>query len=400
MLIKRGVLRVLWLLSVLFPFGCVEGPPDDVEATSQAITGYGTSFTDGFASVQVGSSGARHMGLVIAPDLVFIHSSWLAGTPASNLVVQQFDHGTGATIVNTTGRYVNVLGQGAVIQTVAQMNVGRPFDTATPLATSNRLLQCSNLGSYNGGPIELQATVNVTGVTGGELTFTATNGSAIDAGDLGIPCADNSPLVRKTVGYVVSDGSGHLRIRPYATDVDLINNIRLLATVRNSGATPIAITTQYLLGSPRPPFTLPVDNCLDVENADIYPQANVNYFPCHGGQNQRWWLDRTVDAAHPRIISDVSGQCIDVPWGNAVSGQNLQQYPCHTGLNQKWTITDWPTSPTLYSGHYQRLSPMSGPSLCLSVESWNNSAVRPSEQRNCTLPNGDYDQKWLFRNSP
>jgi len=93
-------------------------------------------------------------------------------------------------------------------------------------------------------------------------------------------------------------------------------------------------------------------------------------------------------------VSDVNGLCIDAP-NNVPDQEVLQVYGCHSGPNQRFKVTFWPSQPTLFQS-VRRLSPLSGPNDCVSVQGWNRNAVEPIEQRLCDGTNSDYDQEWQF----
>lgn len=72
--------------------------------------------------------------------------------------------------------------------------------------------------------------------------------------------------------------------------------------------------------------------CVDIEQGTSYGGERVQYYPCHGGSNQAFFLsNREIKPRH-------SGQCFDVPYGYTTEGLLVQQYPCNNGENQKWQI--------------------------------------------------------------
>jgi hypothetical protein len=386
-----------FLLFALLVGACADG---DFLATSQeAITGPPNTngFTRGFARIEVGGNGVYHSGLVLASNLVFVHSDWVTGVAPSSIAVVQYDPSGAKT--TTTGRFVNVLPQGgAVVQTVDALNlVGLPIDTANP-TQSPRTLTCVGFTVFQGRELEVDAQMDVTGVTNGDLDVRGTSSaSTLSSADVGVPCIDPDPMVRKSVGYVVYDGQT-VRVRPYANLSDVIDNMKLLATVRAPGKQGVYIKTDLQYVASQPPLFRRVNMCLDVAWADVYID-DVNYYPCHGASNQLWWIDTSIDANNPRLVNDASGMCLDVTNASTTSGQNLQQYYCHNGTNQRFTMTFWPQQTSVFPT-LKRISPLSAPSLCLSVESWSYNNARPTEQRTCLLPNGSYDQRWLLTTTP
>lgn len=90
--------------------------------------------------------------------------------------------------------------------------------------------------------------------------------------------------------------------------------------------------------------------CLDVENGSVNDQANVQQYTNHGGDNQRWLLkpiwplvDIAIPVAyafHPvfMILNGHSGKCLDVENASLQDQANVQQYEPHYGLNQQWIM--------------------------------------------------------------
>lgn len=71
--------------------------------------------------------------------------------------------------------------------------------------------------------------------------------------------------------------------------------------------------------------------CLDVHGEDVGRDgARVHMWPCHGGPNQLWRLDRGM-------LLSASGGCLDVH-GEDVGrpGARVQMWSCHGASNQQW----------------------------------------------------------------
>ncbi|KUN58237.1 hypothetical protein AQJ46_43280 [Streptomyces canus] len=80
--------------------------------------------------------------------------------------------------------------------------------------------------------------------------------------------------------------------------------------------------------------------CLDVEGWGTHDGARVIQWPCHGGNNQKWYLERRADNQW-QIRSLHSGKCLDAhnPALTAPpQGTRLQQWTCLGGQNQAWQV--------------------------------------------------------------
>jgi hypothetical protein len=372
---------------------CLDQPPHDEPDTGVAFnSGNGSPHESGFVGVRV-AGGDRHAALVIAPDLVFVHDIWVDGIAPAGITVEQW---TSNPPVVIAASHVNRIGPGAIIQVATQgFTPGLAIDVATPLRIG-RNLRCVGMSAGSATPAQVNSAVVTTGVVDGELTVSMADArSRITAVDAGIPCIDPSPSGPRSVGYVVVAPGGGIRVRPYAADAGFIARISALSALRRvPGARPVRISTQFLLGG-RAPLPPEVNSCLDVADGSPFAGASMQYVPCHGGPAQRFWLDYSTGPTTPRVVADTSGMCLDVPDASTVSGRDLQQSDCHIGTNQRWQISAWPGS-TWTGPVYQRLSPTSAPSLCLSVDGWDRNQVRPVEQRTCASP-AAYDQRWQIR---
>ncbi|MCW5201902.1 RICIN domain-containing protein [Desulfobulbus sp. US2] len=74
--------------------------------------------------------------------------------------------------------------------------------------------------------------------------------------------------------------------------------------------------------------------CLDVNNHKLRENVPVQQWECHDGHNQRWKSKINGDGS-VQFISLASGKCMDLRSGTNI----VQQYDCHDGDNQKWLIT-------------------------------------------------------------
>ena len=69
------------------------------------------------------------------------------------------------------------------------------------------------------------------------------------------------------------------------------------------------------------------DKCMDVVNASLNDQANVQVFTCGQGDHQLWSLKKLADG-YTQIINKHSNKCLDVTSASTASGANVQQYSC------------------------------------------------------------------------
>ncbi len=120
--------------------------------------------------------------------------------------------------------------------------------------------------------------------------------------------------------------------------------------------------------------------CLDVHGEDVGRDgARVHMWPCHGGPNQLWRLDRGM-------LLSASGGCLDVH-GEDVGrpGARVQMWSCHGASNQQWML--------------QPNAALSSPSGgCLDIE---GGAVRTAGTRVITWTcHGALNQRFALRAAP
>lgn len=81
--------------------------------------------------------------------------------------------------------------------------------------------------------------------------------------------------------------------------------------------------------------------CLDGAGWSKSPGANVQQYECHGGENQVFEILPVYSGIWLRgywIKSKHSGMCLDAAGWSKENGANIQLYPCHGGDNQLWDI--------------------------------------------------------------
>ena len=79
--------------------------------------------------------------------------------------------------------------------------------------------------------------------------------------------------------------------------------------------------------------------CLDVAGSSKKNNANIQQYPCHGGDNQLWKFVKS-GGDYYNLVSVHSGMCLDVAGSSKKNNANIQQYRCHNGNNQKWKISN------------------------------------------------------------
>lgn len=72
--------------------------------------------------------------------------------------------------------------------------------------------------------------------------------------------------------------------------------------------------------------------CLDVSGGRPVTGSGMIIWPCHGGENQRWYLTARNEL---RSVMDPN-LCLDVNGGVAYRGARVQVWPCNGTLGQRW----------------------------------------------------------------
>lgn len=268
---------------------------------------------------------------------------------------------------------------------------GAGINTEAPAAINGRAASCYAFRRLANGTYQAQRVlVTINNPTADEIPVqSVSNLFFLEAGDLGAPCV--STVDGKLFGLVKSVTSATRRavlVRAASSSFQYwIEGIQNLIQVRNDFRTEGPFTIDY-----QPQAGNAQRMCLDVPSASPLNRAAIQQFPCHGNDNQRWYLDhRASDPSNPRIVSASSGRCIDVPNASSASGERLQQSLCHDGNNQKFRETS-------AGGGLTYLKPKSGwvNDLCLSVVNGPSLAAQPTEQRTCWYDPLSRDQKWRF----
>lgn len=90
----------------------------------------------------------------------------------------------------------------------------------------------------------------------------------------------------------------------------------------------------------------PGGQCVDIAGASTVDGVRGTIWPCHSGLHQAFGLvfHRTYGAdLEVQFIARHSGKCLDVEGGSMASGAKVVQWPCHDGDNQRWYTTTFPS---------------------------------------------------------
>jgi len=119
--------------------------------------------------------------------------------------------------------------------------------------------------------------------------------------------------------------------------------------------------------------------CLD----DILTDGNVMTHGCHGGNNQQWLIEYSIEDMskredyYARIISrHEMNKCLDVAYGGSgYNGQNVVTHTCHDRDNQKWRIEG-------KFGNLRIKSKLSGGTFCLEPNNAGNIVINTCDDSN------------------
>jgi hypothetical protein len=86
---------------------------------------------------------------------------------------------------------------------------------------------------------------------------------------------------------------------------------------------------------------------LDVQGGSKEPGALLQWYPWHGGDNQRFSLEPIGDGHYFHLVAKHSGLALDVPGSALEGGQPIQQFPRNNGDNQRWRLSGHPAPITV-----------------------------------------------------
>lgn len=121
--------------------------------------------------------------------------------------------------------------------------------------------------------------------------------------------------------------------------------------------------------------------CVDVQQPNTQPGANVDLYTCNGYLWQNWKFN-DLGNGYYSVVSQNSGLCLDVTGGSTLNGANVEQWTCNGGANQAWS---W----TANGSYHTMVSQRSG--LCLDVTGQGTADTTNIEQWTC---NGGANQNW------
>ncbi|WP_405093217.1 RICIN domain-containing protein [Micromonospora sp. NBC_01392] len=99
--------------------------------------------------------------------------------------------------------------------------------------------------------------------------------------------------------------------------------------------------------------------CAGVSGSGTAAGTDVVQWPCTGGSEQRWTLEKAT-AGYRLRPSHASTMCLDVAGGATSAGANVLQWTCGSAANQVWNLT------YARDGYY-RATPSHATGMCLDV---------------------------------
>ena len=358
---------------------------------SEEIVGRATTLGPNLVQLTHWSGSFRwfSVGFVLAPDLVVGRRDTVATSHSYSWrsAAGQWVSGTVA-FDNDSPAYF----PGVAMYQIDALPVASPgVNMEAPAAINGRALSCYAYRRLSNGTYQAQRVlVTIDNPTTDEIPVqSASNLYYLEANDLGAPCV--STVDGKLYGVVKSATPATRRavlFRAASPGFQYwIEGIQNLILVRDHLQTEGPFTIDY-----QPQAGNAQRMCLDVPSASPFNRAPIQQYPCHGGDNQKWYIDhRASDPGNPRLVSASSGRCIDVPNASSAPGERFQQSLCHDGNNQKFRQTG-------VGGGLTMLLPKSGwvNNLCLSVVNGPSLAAQPTEQRACWIDPLSRDERWRF----
>lgn len=373
---RRPRLLPAFLLSLvaLGAAACVESPDEpDLGTTEDEIVGNtlagsnGSIAWQGVVRLQIAGSTQVRTGVLVGPDLVVTSSRWVTATTAPSAITLWNGTSGGSNVVQRAARAVTVNPYlpFAFIHT-AQAFPGTPL--ALDARTAAQLVGASfNCYAYRTAADFRRAAQFAVQTDGARELLVGPDVLShwLEDRDAGAPCLD--PATGAVVGFALEARPGNqTRLFGASHLAFFVRAMQHVADLRRaSGGTPADVVHT------RSPGGAPM--CLDIASGNPYDHANVNQYPCHGGDNQRWYFEwRTGGAA---LVNVATGTCLDVPGFDTRAGTRLQAYTCNGGSNQTWA----PKAHNLVDAY----GPLSAPTLCLSVRGGASATSQPVEQATC-----------------
>ncbi|MGW2787662.1 RICIN domain-containing protein [Streptomyces populi] len=139
-------------------------------------------------------------------------------------------------------------------------------------------------------------------------------------------------------------------------------------------ATPAEATTTFTFGN------LNSGKCLEVAYASTADLANVDQYTCHGGNNQKWYI-QPAGGHWQNLVNVNSGKCLDVYGWSTADFATVTQYTCHGGANQKWELVEVFIGPGQPSNRMMLRNQNSG--KCLEILNYSLVDFGPAVQYSC-----------------
>lgn len=121
--------------------------------------------------------------------------------------------------------------------------------------------------------------------------------------------------------------------------------------------------------------------CVDVQQPNTQPGANIDLYACNGNPWQSWQFNN-LNNGYFTVVSQNSGLCLDVSAASKATGANVDQWTCNGGTNQAWS---WRAN-----GNYHTLVNQNS-GLCLDVSGNGTADNTNIDQWTC---NGGANQNW------
>jgi hypothetical protein len=231
-------------------------------------------------------------------------------------------------------------------------------------------------------------------VTSANSTELAISGDPFTSAHAGVGCTNNQGALVGTIDRPTGANTAVLiraaAIAPWITQMNQLAELRIIAKQGGMVTGPFTLRVQP---------TTTVRMCIDIPGNAV-GISPINQFACHQGKNQQFFLDFTVDASNPRIVSNQSGLCVDTPYADTGSPIALQVHPCHGFTNQRFTRQNpplqVPNAPAQY--RYRHVHALS---RCMSAQTganWNIGGL-PIRQVTCSSLGGSQEQ-WLTQLVP
>ena len=390
----RHIPAVAIALTMLVP-ACLPDADTDASSEEAPIVGQQATLRPSLVQIthQTGSLRFFHAYFVLTPELLVGPRIHIAGSRFTHRYTWQGGPGQSASGTASFDNESNHFFPGVMMLQIDPLPAGTlpGVSTQTPAQLNGQTLDCFNYAQIAPNNYQLQRVqVVVNNATTSTVPVQSANGALyLTAGDIGAPCvrtADSSlvGLVR-TVDATARTATLIRAAQPsfQAWIAGIQNLMRVRTDFRTEG--PFRIEYQPQVGNAQ-------RMCIDVPAASPLDNVLLQQYPCHEGDNQKWYIDhRGTDPSRPRLVSASTGLCIDVPNFSTSPGVQLQQYHCWDVDAQKFLEQSAGGGTT-----HLKPKPGLGGDLCVSVVNGPSFSARGIEQRPCWYDPLSRDQRWTF----